>query len=318
MTTGDAVSMFLKGYFKTNDRSPKTIRAYAFDLEQLRDFIGTEEPLESVGPQNVEGWAESLQSRPYLPASVRRKLAAAWVFFSYWVRRGALSTSPMWKLRFSLGRTRVLPRSLSPSTSELLIGAAWKRYKQTCTPRGMRLMEHLLAARDLAIVETFFATGMRVCEIVKLDVPDWQPNDSYAFVRGKGGRERLCFFPDDRSVAALRQYLIVRHRFAPKCNAIFVSTTGKRLLEQAVAESLARVAKESEIDQHITPHMIRHTVATLLLRYGADLRIVQEVLGHASIVTTQRYVHVAKDHLLTTLRARHPNFHLRIPVESYA
>ena len=91
---------------------------------------------------------------------------------------------------------------------------------------------------------------------------------------------------------------------------------GKCISEQGVAMTLARIAKGANIARRVTPHMIRHTVATLLLRYGADLRIVQEVLGHASISTTQRYVHVAKDHLLETLRSRHPNYHLNVTLSN--
>jgi integrase/recombinase XerC len=106
-----------------------------------------------------------------------------------------------------------------------------------------------------------------------------------------------------------------RERFSISTSALFVNASGKAISEQGVALTLARIAEAAQITRRVTPHMIRHTVATLLLRYGADLRIVQEVLGHASIATTQRYVHVAKDHLIATLRIRHPNHHLKIALQ---
>jgi site-specific recombinase XerD len=318
MTTGDAVALFLSGYFGTNQRSAKTKSAYTIDLTQFRDFIGTESLLESVAPQNLEAWAAQLQAKPYGIASIRRKIASARVFFSYWVRRGTLSASPLWKLRFTLGRTRVLPRSLSAADSELLIHEAWRRYKITGTPQAKPSMAHVLASRDLAVVESLFATGMRVGELSKLNLPDWLSVDSSFLVHGKGGRERLSFLPDDRSVSALSAYLALRHKLGGTSEALFLNSGGQRLSEQGIALSLARIAEDAKIAKRVTPHMIRHTVATLLLRYGADLRIVQEVLGHASIATTQRYVHVAKDQLLTTLRSRHPNFHLRIGAECRA
>lgn len=221
MTTGDAVALFLSGYFGINQRSAKTKSAYTIDLTQFRDFIGTESLLESVAPQNLEAWAAQLQAKPYGIASIRRKIASARVFFGYWVRRGTLSTSPLWKLRFTLGRTRVLPRSLSAADSELLIREAWRRYKITCTPQAKQSMAHVLASRDLAVVESLFATGMRVGELSKLNLPDWLPVDSSFHVHGKGGRERLSFLPDDRSVSALVAYLALRHKLGEQRSALF-------------------------------------------------------------------------------------------------
>ena len=239
------------------------------------------------------------------------------MFFSYWVRRGAISSSPLWRLRLSLGKQQQLPRSLSPSNSRLLIEQAWRRRKLKPLTRGTLLNSEFLRVRDVAIVETLFATGMRVGELVKLKISDWYPEDAHFLVRGKGGRERLAFLPDDRSLRAVTMYVRLREKDCIPTDSLFVNATGKGISEQGVAITLARIAKGANIARRVTPHMIRHTVATLLLRYGADLRIVQEVLGHASISTTQRYVHVAKDHLLETLRVRHPNHHLNVTLSGH-
>ncbi len=311
MTITDAVQKFLEGYFGASSRSTKTRTAYTFDLGQLRDFLGPVTPFDSVAPEALEAWAGNMQSRPYAKASIRRKFAAARVFFNYWVRRGVVSSSPMWRMRLSLGKEQVLPRSLSPSDARLLIEQAW-RGSSTAADRNSSLTRQFLQGRDLAIVETLFATGIRVGELVKLDVSDWHHEEACCLVHGKGGRERLAFFPDDRSMRAMTSYLRMRQKLSVQTNALFVNAAGDALSEQGVALTLARIAHAARIDRKVTPHMIRHTVATLLLRYGADLRIVQEVLGHASIMTTQRYVHVAKDHLLSTLKKQHPNHHLKI------
>jgi len=312
MTTTEAVEKFLPGYFGTSNRSLKTRSAYSHDLIQFRDFVGRETPLISIHPEILEAWAAHLQSHPYAIASIRRKFASVRLFFSYWVRREAISSSPMWRLRLSLGREQALPRSLSPADSRLLIEQAWRGPKSNPLMSRSHSNSQFLQARDVAIVETLFATGMRVGEIVKLRISDWHPEDAHFLVRGKGGRERLAFLPDDRSLGAVTIYFGLREKGCVPTDPLFVNAMGKGISEQGVALTLGRIAKSAEIPRRVTPHMIRHTVATLLLRYGADLRIVQEVLGHASISTTQRYVHIAKDHLLETLRVRHPNHHLNV------
>jgi site-specific recombinase XerD len=313
MTIGDAVEKFLLGYFGTSNRSLKTKAAYTFDLGQLRDFLGPEAAFASVEPEKLESWARAMQARPYAIASIRRKFAAARVLFSYWVRRGAIVNSPMWRIRLSLGKEQALPRSLSPTDSRLLIEEVWRASAMDSRNEvGSSAVHRSLRFRDIAMIETLFATGIRVGELVKLRLSDWRAEDTCFLVRGKGGKERLAFLPDERSLQAIKAYIRLRDKLSLQTEAVFVNATGKAISEQGVALTLARIARNACISRKVTPHMIRHTVATLLLRYGADIRIVQEVLGHASINTTQRYVHVAKDHLLETLRKRHPSHHLNI------
>ena len=312
MTIAEAVEKFLIGYFGGSDRSTRTQSAYSFDLKQFKDFIGSEALLDSVDVEDLEAWTRHLQSRPYTPASIRRKFAAARMLFSYWVRRAVIKSSPMWRLRLSLGKEKALPRSLSPSDSRLLIEQVWREQDRIPVASKAMINARFLQARNVAMIETLFATGMRVGEVVKLRVSDWQAEDANFLVRGKGGRERLAFLPDDRSLRAVTEYLQLRTKVQASTDALFLNAMSKGISEQGVAMTLREVAKSAQIRKNVTPHMIRHTVATLLLRYGADIRIVQEVLGHASISTTQRYVHVAKDHLLATLRTRHPNHHLNV------
>lgn len=166
----------------------------------------------------------------------------------------------------------------------------------------------------MAIIEVLFTTGIRVGELVKLRVADWHASECTLLIRGKGSRERLALLPDQRSLSALQLYLDERATLSCETESLFVNHAGRCLSEQGVSLVLTRIAREAGIAPRVTPHMLRHTLATLLLRYGADLRIVQEVLGHASLTTTQRYVHVAKDHLLASLRVSHPNVRLGITI----
>jgi site-specific recombinase XerD len=153
---------------------------------------------------------------------------------------------------------------------------------------------------------------MRVGELVSLTLRDWQEDERTFVVRGKGSRQRLAYLPDDRSLKAVQSYMTHRKAMNIGHEALFVNFAGKQISTQGISRVVSETATAAELTRRVTPHMIRHTVATLLLRYGADIRIVQEVLGHASIATTQRYTHVSKEHLFSALRAQHPNHHLNI------
>jgi site-specific recombinase XerD len=242
--------------------------------------LGPERPLVEVVAESLESWASELKSNDHGSASIRRKFATARVFFSYWVRKGILDRSPMWKIRLDLGRDRVLPRSLPPMDATHLIERVWREV-DPCVGVALKANDpRLLVLRDAAAMEILFATGIRVGELVSLNLQDWREDEATFLVTGKGSRERLAFLPDERSLEAVRQYLFHRNKME---------------------------LVHAGIERKVTPHMIRHTVATLLLRFGTDIRIVQEILGHASIATTQRYTHVSKDLLFSTLRTRGSN-----------
>jgi site-specific recombinase XerD len=312
MQLGEAVTAFLAGYFSTCKRSAKTQAAYQLDLLQLKNHVGESVLLAEIGPDLLEEWAASLQTNKYASVSIRRKFATARVFFSYWVRKGNIDKSPLWRIRLDLGRERVLPRSLTPTDAKRLMEEVWRNAEPTAAP-GENVSSHrFLRLRNVAALEVLFATGMRVGELVKLTLPDWCEDEQTFVVRGKGSRQRLALLPDERSLKAVQLYVSHRKAMELGHDAFFVNFAGKQISTQGVSRVLAETAKAAEVVQRVTPHMIRHTVATLLLRYGADIRIVQEVLGHASIATTQRYTHVSKEHLFSALRAQHPNHHLGI------
>lgn len=310
----EAKQSFLAGYFATRRRSAKTQAAYEIDLVQLAEFIGTDKPLVDIEPENLESWAQHMQTEGYAAVSIRRKFATARVFFTYWVRKKVIPKSPLWEIRLDLGRQRLLPRSLSAADTKRLIEETWRDIE---TPDDLITRPNdtrFLRLRNAAAIEVLFATGMRVGESVSLKVQDWSEDDSSFVVNGKGSRQRLAFLPDSRSLKALRSYLA--HRSALNCDhdALFVNALGKQITTQGIARMLASTAQKAEITTRVTPHRIRHTVATLLLEYGTDIRVVQEVLGHASIATTQRYTHVSKAHMRSTLKDRHPSHHLNIVV----
>src|SRR6266852_7124237 len=161
--------------------------------------------------------------------------------------------------------------------------------------------------RNLALVDLLFATGMRVGEVSSLNVDDFSVTELMFRVHGKGGRGRLAYVVDDQTILIQKLHLEARTQLVSESPALFLNAAGERLSTQGMANIIAQFRKEAGIARHVTPHMLRHTVATLLLRNGVDISVVQEFLGHASIATTQRYTHIAKDHLIRVLREHHPS-----------
>jgi integrase/recombinase XerD len=318
MQLGQAVANFMEGYFSTRRRSEKTRTGYKTDLTQLQREFGADRHLSMIDADCLERWARDLRSSGYAPTSVRRKFAVIRVLFAYWVRKGSLVSSPLWKIRLDLGRQRLLPRCLAASDMKRMIEEVWRRANFTTSnllcPRDARF----LAVRNVAMLEILFATGIRVGELTSLTCQDWREDESTFLVMGKGLRQRVALLPDDRSQRATKMYL--RHRAVLNLghDAFLVNAYGGKLSSQGVARVISMTARDSGVRGRVTPHMIRHTIATLLLRGGADIRVVQEVLGHASITTTQRYTHISNEHVVATLKTRHPNYHLDIKLPQQA
>jgi integrase/recombinase XerD len=315
MRLSNAAVEFLRGYFSTYGRGEKTESAYRCDLAQFNAFAGDEVTLSSLDSSLIESWAAHLREEQYAPASIRRKVVALKVFCSYWVRKGVLTESPFWRVKLSFGRVEQLPRALTEWEMRSLLRRAQRNYLAVSAGQGEEADGQPVgvyrALRDLALVDLLFATGMRVGEVSALDVRDYSSREAVFRVQGKGGRDRLAFVVDEQTLRIQRTHLEARSRVRTDCPALFLNPSGERLSTQGITYVIARLRREARIRRHITPHMLRHTVATLLLKNGADIRVVQEFLGHASIATTQRYTHVSKEHMVRVLRKRHPSLHLR-------
>jgi len=316
-----AIDEFVAGYFSTHQRSKKTRAAYSSDLGQFGSYAGKGFALQALSGVLIEKWAAHLRDENYSPASMRRKIVVLKVFCSYWVRRGELAESPFWRVKLSFGRIEQLPRALSETEMRTLLAQAARNYPSAELLRSdvaltkVGTLDESSAAyriiRNLAIVDLLFATGIRVGEASKLDLEDYLISESVFRVQGKGGRDRLAFVVDAQSVKIQLNHFQLRSALSTDSPALFLNASGQRLSTQGIANVISQCRQKAGLKRHVTPHMLRHTVATLLLRNGVDIRVVQEFLGHASIATTQRYTHVAKDHLLGVLRKHHPSLGLR-------
>jgi integrase/recombinase XerD len=318
MRLEQAIDEFLTGYFSTHERSMKTKVAYKSDLDQVAAYAPRDFDLASLNPGFIEGWAGDLRRKNYSPASMRRKMVVLKVFCSYWVRKRVLSESPFWRVKLSFGRLPQLPRTLTEAEIRGLLAQAKRNRsdvnilrKRSVLAKGRNSLKNYRAIRNLALVDLLFATGLRVGEVSALNLADFEISESVFRVKGKGGRDRLAFVVDKQTVRIQRDHIDARSSIDSKSSALFLNSLGNRLSTQGIADMIAQCRKAAGIERHITPHMLRHTVATLLLRNGVDIRVVQEFLGHASIATTQRYTHVTKEHLVRVLQERHPSLTIR-------
>lgn len=301
-----AIDLFLDGYFSTCERSANTITAYTADLHQFRQHHPEQLEVEAITPETLEEWAAELKRRQLAPATLRRKFAVLRVFFNYWVRKRILDRSPLWNLRLDFGRSRTLTRTFSPDEMSRLLGQARADLGEEPPELCTAPTKTFLALRNLAILEMLFCTGMRVGEAASLRIKDVRLDERTILVRGKGGRQRLAFLTDEKSYDAIAHYKDHRQNLQADTEAFLLNTFRRPLSTQGIAAMLRKQAKAAGITKHVTPHMLRHTAATFLLQNGADIRIVQEFLGHASITTTQRYTHIVKSHLLMALMRGHP------------
>jgi len=292
-----AVDRFLSYLRDQRRMSPRTVLAYASDLEQFRGFL-TRDDRPAPGPDGIDtlavrGFIARLSRSGLAKSSVARKLSAVRSFLRHAVRDGVLEASPAEGLP--------TPKVPKPLPRDLTVDEVFNLLDRIVD-------DGLAGARDRALLELLYATGVRVGELVGLDLEDLDLTSRVIRVLGKGNKERLVPFVVkagqllqvwlDRSTA-------IRAKGAA-ANAVFLNLRGGRLTDRSVRRILDRRLSEAAIHAHLSPHALRHSFATHMLGAGADLRAIQELLGHASLSTTQRYTHVSTDALMQVYDRSHP------------
>ena len=287
-------SEFLRGVRRLSEH---TIRAYSRDLSEFAEFLeknGLKEWRE-VNRFIFRAFLNTLYQKGNRPSTIRRKASSLRSFFRYLLSRGTIEKNPLEDISLpKLNHT--LPAFLSIEEVFSLLEAPNPK-----TPLG---------ARDKALLELLYATGIRVSELVSLDLANLEP---WGFIRVFGKRRKERIIPVGKSaLQALETYLLFRSALLKPWSshdsrkALFLNAKGSRLTDRSVRRIVDKYAKKSGIRLHISPHALRHSFATHLLEGGADLRGIQELLGHASLSTTQRYTHINISDLLRVHRKAHP------------
>jgi len=288
----DPLSAFLRYLALERDASPHTLRSYRSDLAEFGRFVGPGKALDAVDARTVRGYLAHLHARRLEPASVGRKLAALRSWFRFLVRRGALQRNAAREVRG--------PRVPKKLVSFLPIDEA------TALVEG-KALRGTARPRDLAILELLYASGLRVSELAALTLDAVDRAGRTVRVLGKGRKERIVPF-GAKAARALEAYLADR---AATRGPLFTNHRGARLTPRAIHAIVRRSAAAAGIARRVSPHTLRHTFATHLLDAGADLRAIQEFLGHSRLSTTQRYTHVGADQLMRVYDAAHPRARAR-------
>jgi integrase/recombinase XerC len=288
-----AIAAFLRHLSHERNASPHTLRAYERDLRQfeahLREELRREPRPADVDHLLIRAFLARLHRAGLKKSSAARKLAGLRTFFRYLCREGVLERNPARSLLAPRTERRI-PAHLDEAEVGTLLGFAADDPRQ---------------ARARAVLELLYATGIRCSELVGLDLAEVDLEARMVRVVGKGRKQRIV--PFGRSAhAALIAYLPVRLDARPRTDALFVNHRGGRLTDRSVRTIVARRLREAALARRISPHALRHSFATHLLERGADLRSIQELLGHTSLSTTQRYTHVDARHLLDIYSKTHP------------
>ncbi len=308
--------------------SPYTARCYGADLRQFAEYLVGEAPgqqadhqaddqggngqpsdaltrleqrLRQVDAMVIRGFLTHLDGFGYSPATTARKIATLRSFYKWMLKRGEVQTNPMLLIR-TPKQTKRLPKAITVEQVEKLLSAPDNR--------------DTLGARDRAILETLYSTGVRVSELVDLNRNDLDQTGQTLHIRGKGKKERIVPL-GSHAIAAIRHYLTLLEpdqRFASlrqrsltdPAIPLFVNKNGGRLSTRSVRRKLDKYLKACGLDPSISPHTLRHSFATHLLDNGADLRSVQELLGHQSLSTTQIYTHLSSMRLRNAYDQAHP------------
>jgi len=281
--------------------SAHTVEAYLKDLEQFQQFLLTAGPNaehEEV-PEDIvliRSFLVSLYRRKMKKVSVSRKIASLRAFYSFLLREGKVKINPAELLQLPRCE-KYIPTVLSVDEMQALL--------------QVEFPADAAGARDRAIVELFYSSGIRLSELTGLNREDVHFNDLLVKVRGKGKKERIVPVGPP-ALSALKEYLRVRPASAlnpasgSDAEPLFLNAKGNRISPRDVARALERIVKQSGIDRNISPHALRHTFATHLLDAGADLRSIQEMLGHSSLSTTQKYTSVSVSRLMEVYDKAHP------------
>lgn len=297
----EAVNGFLNYLAVEKGFSENTTAAYRNDLSQLVSFAEEEAARRGSAPswagftrQDMLGYLLNLKERNYAATTVARKVAAAKSFFGFMVAEGRIKENPTQ----NIGSPRI-GRSLPKPVSIGQVRHLLEQPAKLSTPE---------AKRDRAMLELLYASGMRVSELVALNLDDVDTEDGYVRCFGKGHKERLV--PIYRQAAlAVKEYMNETRPHlvhGAEEEALFVNLRGERLTRQGLWQILKGYVKSAGLDAGVTPHTLRHSFATHMLSGGADLRSVQELLGHANISTTQVYTHLTSEHIRRSYEKSHP------------
>ena len=293
--------------FCTNRKNldKKTIKSYRIDLWQYKEFVNSNS-LIWYDKGSIERYIDILHSK-YKPKSVKRKIATLKAFFHYLEIEEILELNPFHKIQIKYKEPFILPKTIPINHIEAIINYAYEQYKKATSA-----YEKKVALRNILILELLFATGMRISELCSLRTEQIDFHDYIIKIYGKGSKERLIQICNANVRRLIDNYIAIIE--SEEHEYLFINRLQNKLSEQSVRYMINDYAKNAQITQHITPHMFRHSFATLLLEEDVDIRYIQQMLGHSSITTTQIYTHTSINKQRAILATKHPRNKFEISI----
>ena len=282
------ISSFIRHLEIERGVSAHTVRAYRKDLEEFSAYTRTEP--ENMDMLDVRGFIADQISKGLSKITISRRLSSIRSFFKFLHREGYIQSNPA-KLVSNPKLPKLLPKFLSVDETFSLVEQ----------PEGIGFMP----ARDRAILELLYSSGLRVSELAGLNMEDLNTKQGLVKAKGKGKKERIVPI-GTKAIDAIKSYLIERMLMKTREEAVFLNRLGTRLTDRGVRRIVVKYARASAINGQIGPHTLRHSFASHMLQGGADLRVIQELLGHASLSTTQKYTHLDITHLMDIYDKAHP------------
>lgn len=310
VTLAGAVDAFLFHCRYEKNLSPKTLKAYATDLRQFTQHAGERGVTHVSGADRgvLRGFIRKMFAT-LAEKSVKRKVATLKALFHYLEREDAVALNPFRKMDVRIREARRVPRTIAWKDIQAFFVYLYRLKARHPDDTGL---EYRRLLRDIALFELLFATGARVSEVCGLTAGAVDLDSGRIRIFGKGARERSIDLCDPEVLATLREYQHLFHSTpVAEGGYFFPAREGAPVSDQTVRVSLRRYVRAAGLDVHITPHMFRHSVATLLLEEGVDIRYIQRILGHSSLVTTQIYTQVHDREQRRILTDKHPRRRLR-------
>lgn len=283
----------------------KTLRAYDIDLTQFLNHFENAE-IKQIDKYNLKEYVEKLHTNGYQVKTIKRKLAVIKAFFNYLEFDEIIDINPFRKLRVSLKEPKMLPKTLDLKEIQLILKYLYTlkqkhQFRDTCS--------YKLLVRDIVTIEMLFSTGVRVSELSNLKTNEINIKTGIIKIFGKGSKERIIQICDHEVLSLLKEYVKL-FNLENQRGYFLLNRLEKRFSEQGIRLMVKKHQEQVNASKHITPHMFRHSFATLLLEEGVDVRYIQNMLGHASISTTQIYTKVNTKHQRKILNTKHPRKHL--------
>lgn len=282
----------------------KTLKAYKIDLKQYNTFCCNLH--ECLTRNTVDLFITELHKK-YKPKTIKRKIASLKAFFHYMEYKDLLEENPFNKLDVHFREAKLLPKTIPFHSIQRFLSVLYEQKKQATSEYQLRC-----SIRDIAVIELLFATGMRISELCSLKPSAIDLESNTVLIYGKGAKERILQLGNPEVISALILYQDTFREDIAACGYFFVNKLKHKLSDQSVRFMINRYAELAGIEQHLTPHMFRHSFATLLLEQDVDIRYIQKMLGHSSISTTEIYTHVSNNKQKDILVNKHPRNLIRI------